>query len=178
MSYYTIPYQAPASGVGQPPGGSTTPPYCGSISAMQQMLSDLGYYAGVVDGIYGVGTEGAMAEFKRVEGLESVFVTGEDCQRLIERWNARAGGGVAPVPLPGTGPAARLKRQMVRVARRPMVQDTRTQPPPNGAAVATVGPGALDKASRWWAAQSTPVKAGVIVGGVAVLGVGAYALAR
>jgi len=57
-----------------------------SVEALQQMLGDLGYYDGLVDGDYGSGTEDAVSAFQTNSGLEATgSMTHETVTTLVER---------------------------------------------------------------------------------------------
>ena len=165
-------------GLGQPPGASTAPPYCGGIRPLQQMLSDLGYYAGIVDGLYGQNTENAMATFKREEGLGAGYIKSSDCDRLIKRWNAKQEPSVPPTDLPSTETTisrSALRQLAVRVRAPSAAADTKEDA---GLTYAETDSGIVDKASAWWSDQGTVTKAAVIGGGVAVVGGTIYLMAR
>lgn len=177
MSYYIIPLQMPLGGLGQPPGASLTPPYCGSIRGLQQMLYDLGYYAGPVDGLYGRNTELAAAEFKRVESLGSGGINRSDCERMVRRWNdkmAKPPATPPPTELPGVG----VKRALMAAARVHMVAPSPKADTALKEEYDVVEPGMLDRASAWWSAQGTATKAAIIGGGVAVVGGTFYLMSR
>jgi hypothetical protein len=155
--------------------------YCGSKFGMQQMLQDLGYYSGTIDGKVGTGTLNAMKKFGNDHGVPIVgSLSNAWCQKLMSEWQARMQPAPAPAPAPPP-PAGRPNGQ----------------PPSNGGPVATPGngngapvpsngngngvapaPGAgpIDKAKAWWNEQSTGVKAAIGIGGVAIVGLIIYAL--
>ena len=168
-----------AHGLGIVPGASTREPWCSasnSFRPMQQMLSNLGFYSGPLNGEVpneGNATFNALVEFARAYGVDaSAGVTTAFCEQLINAHNAR-GSGPSPTPLPSTSPAAALKSQMVYRYRQEPAAEMREGPGPTNGALAPVG-----GAAGWWASQSTAVKAGIIVGGFGVLGAGAYMLSR
>lgn len=54
------------------------------VRALQQQLKNLGYYTGSVDGDFGSGTEEALREFQRVNGLSVDGVAGRQTLSLLE----------------------------------------------------------------------------------------------
>jgi len=187
MDYYTIPLQAPASGVGQPTGGSGRPPYCSdqnSYHALQTMLRDLGYYDGPTDGTMSPGgpTERAVIAFAQAEGISlSSGIQGNFCDRLIAQWNAQQAAAPPPPPPNGASTPAPTVRERIG-ARRYFQRAPAVAPPPADSGMptnlATTSPGALDRARQWWSAQSMPVKVAVVGGSVAVVGGGIYLAVR
>jgi peptidoglycan hydrolase-like protein with peptidoglycan-binding domain len=168
-------------GLGQPPGYTGSPPYCGNPTVAQQMLYDLGYYAGPMDGDFGTNSLQAMSQFKREEGLGSGYVTRSDCERLAKRWNEKMGSTPAPRELPSTETGIlsaefrRLARQRVRA---PVVDERDTT---NGGMTydtAAADAGIVERASEWWGEQGTMTKAAIIGGGVAVVGGSLFLMSR
>lgn len=106
MSYTTM------NGFGQPPGGSTRAPTCsntGNYAPLQQMLADLGYYFGPIDGTMSAGgpTQQAAQQFARAEGMDQYApIDNAFCERLIQRWGEQQSGGqTAPPGTPNGKPA-------------------------------------------------------------------------
>lgn len=66
------------------------------VRALQQQLKNLGYYTGSVDGDFGSGTEEALREFQRVNGLSVDGVAGRQTLSLLESGNARSKPTEAP----------------------------------------------------------------------------------
>jgi hypothetical protein len=139
--------------------------YCG------RMLQDLGYYKGPIDGKIGTGSLAAAKNFAADHnvvlsgGLSNAF-----CQKLIDVWAAKMGGGPAPPgaqPVPTPVPVA-----PVPTPSAPLPTAPAPKPAPTIEASATP----VDKAKSWWESQSTGVKAAVGIGGVAVVGLVLYAL--
>jgi hypothetical protein len=151
--------------------------YCGSKYGMQQMLQDLGYYKGPIDGDVGSGTLGAMRAFSTASGVPigSGGLSNAWCQALLDAWQSKMQPPAAPAPQPaptGNGGGG---------APAPNGQPSGNgQPAPNGNGTPTTngtsGKSAIDKAKDWWNGQSTGVKAAIGIGGVAVVGLIIYAL--
>lgn len=53
------------------------------VKVLQEQLQELGYYEGAIDGDYGPGTEGAVAEFQREHDLNVDGIVGCDTQTAI-----------------------------------------------------------------------------------------------
>ena len=67
------------------------------IYTLQQRLKDLGYYTIKVDGIYGSGTQRAVREFQRINGLSITGKADNATQVLLYSSAAKpAGGSIAP----------------------------------------------------------------------------------
>lgn len=77
---------------------SSVPPYCGGQRQFQQMLKDLGYYPGAIDGKVGSGTLRGAAAFARANGLPTGHVTSAFCKTLVASWEASRPS--VPVPMP------------------------------------------------------------------------------
>lgn len=165
--------------------------YCGSKYGFQQMLLDLGYYSGAIDGAIGPKSNAAAREFAQENGvLWQGVPSNEFCQKLMDVWEARMGGGPPdPAPAPATSTRTRLVSKYSPLARRVVWQGakpattTPTGTPAqtdNGqpAAKAEAEPkGIIDKAMAWWNGQSTGTKVAIGVGGAAVVGTIIYLLA-
>jgi hypothetical protein len=148
--------------------------YCGSKFGFQQMLQDLGYYKGPIDGKIGTGSLAAAKNFAADHnvvlsgGLSNAF-----CQKLIDVWAAKMGGGPAPPgaqPVPTPVPVAPAAAVAPTSAPASATLD-RSSPP-----VEKHEDTVLGTAGSWWESQSTGVKAAVGIGGVAVVGLTLYAL--
>ena len=50
---------------------------------LQERLRDLGYYTGEVDGQFGVGTQEAVVNFQKKNGLDTDGLAGEETQRVL-----------------------------------------------------------------------------------------------
>lgn len=158
-------------GLGQPPGFSLTPPYCGDPTVLQQMLYDLGYYPGPMDGDFGTNSLRAMATFKREEGLGSGVVVRHDCERIMDRWNRKMAAPATSQDQPSTErpmPDEFYKALRVRVAA-PAAQQTMDQKY-DESPIDTSEAGMMSSYKDWWADQSTVTKAAVIGGSAAVVG--------
>ena len=143
--------------------GTTGYNYCGSKYGFQQMLQDLGYYKGQIDGKVGTGTLSAAQRFAADHGAPwGGSLSNDFCAKLIQAWQAQ----MAPSPSP----------QIPRddAAPKPSNGGPNGEPPKNGAPPAPVTNG--NGAAGWWGRQSTGVKAAVVVGSAAVLGLIVYAL--
>lgn len=151
------------SGLGLPPGvNPSSLPWCGGIKPLQTMLQDLGLYAGRIDGSVGTGTTNAIVAAQRQFGVPTGAITKGFCGALADAWNAKM---APPAPAPGSpvpGPGG--------AAVPPGAPDEMF---PGGQVVlAEEGGGIMDK----WDALPTAGKAGVIGGGVLLLGIAGYAV--
>lgn len=156
--------------------------YCGSKFGMQQMLQDLGYYNGMIDGDIGTGTITAMKHFGNDHGVPiSGSLSNAWCQKLMEAWQAkmqRSAPGPAPAPDPSPASPGPSPSNGASVATAPPNGGQTTQNgTTNGGAIAstTNGLGPIDKAKLWWNSQSTGTKAAIGLGAVAVVGLIVYA---
>ena len=72
-----------------------------TVKKLQQRLSDWGYYAGAVDGVYGSGTEAAVKKFQKANGLTPDGVAGPATLAAIGLPSGASGssGGSADVNL-------------------------------------------------------------------------------
>lgn len=115
MSYTSVSGRS----LGQPSGGSTRAPYCsdaGNATALQQMLTDLGYYLGPIDGVMSPGgpTYQAAQAFARSEGFDQYAPIGTAyCERLIERWEQQRSSATTP-PVPNGGSSTGIDPRVFR----------------------------------------------------------------
>jgi len=150
--------------------------YCGNKYGMQQMLQDLGYYTGPIDGIVATGTINAMKAFGTDAGVPIVGSLPDAwCQALMDAWQAKMQAPqVVPVSTPpppsnGTPPPPPTNGQVTN--------GQVTNGNGNGAATTNGAPqGPIDKAKSWWDRQSTGVKVAMGLGGAAIVGLIIYAL--
>ncbi len=154
------------------PDMKPVPPYCGSKFGLQQMLADLGFYAGSIDGDVGPQTLSAARDFAVQHGapLEG-GITAAYCQRLIDVWTAAMQApppAAEPAPAPTTG--MRVTPQALRVLSRrigmPGAPAVTAEQPGIPAPQPTVNGGIMG----WWNAQSTLTKVAVGVTGAALIG--------
>lgn len=94
MSNYGMGLNVPTPLPGNPGNISKVGPtgynYCGSPYGMQQMLSNLGYYGGAIDGSIGPASQAAMKRFGSASGAPDI-TSNAFCQALIAAWTQRAG---------------------------------------------------------------------------------------
>ncbi len=57
------------------------------VKKLQQWLTDYGYYAGDVDGVFGADTETAVKAFQEEAGLIVDGVVGKDTKKAMENWD-------------------------------------------------------------------------------------------
>ena len=70
---------------------SSTSGNSANITAVQSALSAKGYYSGSLDGKYGSGTEKAVQDFQRAQGLRVTGMAGPSTQRLLYGGTAAEG---------------------------------------------------------------------------------------
>jgi len=112
---------------------SNAPPYCGSPYAMQQMLADLGFYGGAIDGQVGTGTLNAASEFARSRGVSNLqYVTPEFCRLLTGQWEAKtaAVSSGSARPLPGQFTVPLRRATLVGQQTTSAWQDSQDEQPP------------------------------------------------
>lgn len=151
--------------------------YCGSQYGFQQMLQDLGFYKGAIDGKAGTATITAAKNFAAQYGAPwGGSLSNQFCQRLMDVWQAQMQGppiAQGPVQMPSTQvpppPTGRPTGTPPNGAGPPQPGTTTTQPPLSE-------PGFFDKAKAWWDGQSTGAKVAIGVGGAAVVGLAIWAL--
>jgi hypothetical protein len=151
------------------PGGPQTmapgAAYCGSVMGVQQMLADMGFPV-TVDGAWGPETQAALMAAGQQYGIS--FPAGLDagaCEALIAAWQQRAGQAATAV----SSLFAQYGRPGLIRPMGPWAPAPAPGPPPGDTAMTSP-----DATSSWWSQQSTPVQAGIILGGVAVVGGVAY----
>jgi peptidoglycan hydrolase-like protein with peptidoglycan-binding domain len=96
---------------------TTEGPECGSALALQQMLADLGYYQGPIDGLFTIDTFASLQHFCLDVGVPyrpGHYPNSVQCSAVLGAWqNKQASGGPYPSPgypavMPGITPADRI----------------------------------------------------------------------
>lgn len=156
--------------------------YCGSIAGLQQMLAELGFYKGTVDGKWGSGTQTAVVKFAQANlppGALTAGINPTFCQAVIDKWQALHG------PPPGTSPPAPSggtstgKKMISPTVMSQIIGPFQMGP---GGATTTTGAEPAVEAPReegvmgWWSSQSTGTKVAIGIGAAAVVGLAIYAL--
>jgi len=153
--------------------------YCGSKHGMQQMLQDLGYYSGPIDGKIGTSTIIAMKAFGVDHGVPIAGNTLDDewCQRLMDVWQQKVQSQVV-VPAHHEEPLPVEPVPSEPASNGPVPNGSLPVPAPgNGNGTTVPAPqGPIDKAKDWWNRQTTGVKVAMGIGGVAIVGLIVYAL--
>jgi len=89
---------------------TSSPPYCGSPFAMQQMLADLGFYTGPISGTIDGPTLKAAADFGRSRGISTLsHVTPEFCRMLTSDWERLQAGVPSPNLAASRAPSSLLR---------------------------------------------------------------------
>lgn len=171
---------------------------CASSFAVQQMLSDLGYYTGPIDGAIGTGSMTALRKFSEATGVPYVkgtFPKAATCQGLIDAWVKSKSPAVASKAVPtAAAPAPASAPTSVKISFGPSAQafaecmrkelaSKKAGGPYNPSKCTAILSGAsseasmtaapvgfFDKMKAWWGRQSTMVKVGVVGGGAAAVG--------
>lgn len=156
--------------------------YCGSKFGFQQMLKDLGFYKGTIDGQVGQGTINAAAAFGKQYGVPiSGGLSNTFCGKLIQVWSSKfSQPAPAPAPQPPSQDVPPPPEGRPNSGQPPAPRNGEGTKPGNqngNGATAAPGGAVANKAKGWWASQSTGTKAGVAIGSVAVLGLLGYAIA-
>lgn len=138
---------------------------CGDSFAVQQMLAELGLYAGQIDGQLGPQSLKAIRVFAESIGLSTggTFPKADVCQALISAYTAKM-AATAPTASPST----RWSKYTVSKVMRPRIIVLKKPDGTTEYVEANAGP--LAKMGDWWDAQSTMTKVAVVGGGVAVVG--------
>lgn len=137
---------------------------CGDSFALQQMLMDLGFYSGGIDGQIGNNTLKSVRLFADAFAVPYAgsFPQAPVCQALMDAWTAKMGMSTPPAPT-GTVPTGKL----TFVAAKPRIRLT-------AKGASAVGPsgssGAMTSVGSWWSSLSTPMKVGVVTGGFVIVG--------
>lgn len=139
---------------------------CGDSYAVQQMLAELGYYAGQVDGQLGPQSLKAIRVFAESVGLSTggTFPKADVCQAIISAYTAKM-AATAPTASPST---TWRSRYTVSKVTRPRIIVLKKPDGTMEYVEADAGPFA--KIGGWWGEQSTMTKVAVVGGGVAIVG--------
>lgn len=160
---------------GQPSGATTSPPYCGGITPLQQMLYDLGYYQDTVDGFWGPNTQKAVISFAGDNGLNvGGGITSGFCQTLIDKWNS-AQTQSEPQPLPTTTSpllhSSAIKNLALKKPSSSIPSGQKSSPVTRqGNAEPSAG------AIGWWGSLSQTEKIAVVAGGTLAVGAVLYVI--
>ncbi len=151
MSNYGMGLDVPTPLPGNPGNISKVGPtgynYCGSKYGMQQMLSNLGYYGGAIDGSIGPASQAAMKRFGSASGAPDI-TSNAFCQALIAAWTKKTSGGA--------GWMSHLR-----------VVDAETGGSSVHQTTSSSGGGADPRTASWWEKLSTTQK--VVGGGIAAV---------
>ena len=71
-----------------------------AVRKMQQRLKELGYYTGSVDGDFGAGTESALKDFQRANGLTADGIAGQRTLTSLNSSSAKAKASATPTKAP------------------------------------------------------------------------------
>jgi len=152
MSNYGMGLDVPTPLPGNPGNISKVGPtgynYCGSAYGMQQMLSNLGYYGGAIDGSIGPASQAAMKRFGAASGAPDI-TSNAFCQALIAAWTKKTSGGA--------GWMSHLR-----------VVDAKTGGAPNYVAASSSGGGAPPRTASWLEKRTTTEKIAIGLGATAV----------
>lgn len=156
---------------------------CGDVKLLQQMLKDLGFYAGSVDGAIGNQTLKALSGFASAHGVPYTpgsFPKGAICDAIQSTWTAAQAPAPSPGPTTSPAPAPAPAGGGVSPLVRQVTQQVTTRLPPQAAPIVANGGagGALSSLSTWWNSQSTMVKAGLVGGALFAVGLAIYAAKR
>ena len=88
------------------------------VSDLQRRLSALGFYAGKVDGLFGVDTSDALAAFQRAAGLAADGIGGPATLAALARLGRRDGVEIQPAPVATIRERERLRRAPRDIAGR------------------------------------------------------------
>ena len=144
------------------------PPSCGSYKGLQQMLADLGFYDGNIDGDFGPGSEKAVTDFRSSAGLPHGGMNRSTCEAIMAAWSAKTAGGAAPGGAAGGGAGMPyVQARSFAALRRPAV-------PGDVAAPAEPAPAANGGLLGTFKRQPMAVKIGAGVLLLAVVGGAAY----
>ena len=149
-----------------------------SAKGVQQILMDLGYPAGGVDGTFGKNTFAAMKAFANEHGVsytQGSMPKADICAALATAWQQYK-SGANPVDIVGAAQAAAAAAtaaaQAAAAGARPAGGST--VPATTGSATPTpstqaAAAGPLDKAKAWWAGQTKTTQYAIMGGGAVVL---------
>lgn len=151
---------------------------CSDSFAVQQMLTDLGFPTGGVDGLIGNNTFKALASFATSTGTPyspGDFPRAPMCQALMDAWTAAK----QPAPV-ATAPVATAPVALSPASTRLFINPATIAAvfAANKQVAALPAPAPSSGGTDWWSGLSTPVKVGIIGGGVAMLGLLALVATR
>lgn len=126
---------------------------CGDAYALQEMLKDLGYYKGDIDGQLGSQSIAAWQSFCKDYGVSTsgaTFPQKTQCQAIMDSWEASQSPGTpeSPPPLPG-GSSASQQPVNVTVTPKPKAKSS-----------------SKSGMAKFWEDRSTAEKAALIGGGL------------
>jgi lysozyme len=91
----------------------TKPPMSGpEVRKLQKRLHDLGFAPGVVDGIFGSGTDAAVRAFQQANGLELDGIAGAATMKALSN-----GQAASPAPAPSPHPAGTSEKGLEFIGR-------------------------------------------------------------
>lgn len=138
---------------------------CGNAYALQEMLKDLGYYTGDIDGSIGNLTIKAWQTFAKDKGLSTngaFFPQKVHCQAIMDAWEAAENVTVMPeTVIVGTKPAAAPASgggSSVNVSMAPKASSSKSG------------------IAKFWDERSTTERAALVGGGLLVVGGAVFAL--
>jgi peptidoglycan hydrolase-like protein with peptidoglycan-binding domain len=154
------------------------PPHCGSVSGLQQMLKDIGFDPGPVDGMFGTKTTQALVGYAQSRGLTAAAgMTQQICEALMAEWQGAAPGSAvaAGTQAQPTTPSAPILSAIPRPLMSTLKKSVAWMAPavstyrgtPDGAAVDAARESIGDKIGS----LPTPVK---LAGAAVILGVVGY----
>ncbi len=138
-----------------------------SAKALQQMLKDLGYYAGPIDGVMDGDVRAAVNAFAAATGISSgdYFSKGAICTAIMDAWKAKAAPVTTPVTAAPISWRAALTPGIVTA-----VKSLAPVAPGPSVAPGTPAPNRPTDLAAKWGALSTGSKVAIVAGGVGVLG--------
>lgn len=172
----------PVNGQVVSPSTSTN---CGSLKVVQQMLNDLGYAAGPVDGIMGGQTDGALTDFAADHGLthkkgSGAPPSGSLCQAMMDVWAAAnaAPQTVPTLPPSSSGGGSTFNKANLAKTTGLISKLMANMPSSSAALSAQQQPSLFSDPSNWWASQSDTTKYAIIGGGLLAVGLAYYLLTK
>lgn len=186
-----VPYTKPNGDIGAAALTANASGTCGSLYGVQQILTDLGFYSGKIDGQMGSGTFTALRTWSESTGgpyTKGTYPNAATCQALMSQWAAKS--TPAPAPVQTAAPAQSQSYPSAGVSTSPVsapvstasaggskvavLSSSKVNKALHAAVTGTRAPGSGGGPLAWFQAQSTPVKAAVVGGGVLAVGGIAY----
>lgn len=148
--------------------------YCGDVRGLQQMLADLGWYKGMIDGNFGRGSRQSAEAAAREYGVPFIkggTINNAFCQAVMDAWVAQNAPSPSPAP-PKPPPGSPSPTEPA-----PLPSPSEPASSPGGEVAPTSQGGGGGGITGWWNQQDKNTKIAIGLGAVGIVGLGVYLLA-